>query len=130
MTSMTLTTMPLIYVAGPFRAENAYEIEKNIRDAEDIGLAICEYGGVAVIPHTMYRFFQGALPDEFWLNATLDILRRCDAIAMLPNWKASQGARGEHALAKKLGLPIFETPNEFGALKHWIDQWKNLPGVV
>jgi hypothetical protein len=32
----------------------------------------------------------------------------CDAIAMLPKWWVSRGARIEHRLARDLGLQVFE----------------------
>jgi hypothetical protein len=40
----------------------------------------------------------------------LDIaeLKKCDAIYMLPCWTSSQGARLEHAIARKEGLTIIE----------------------
>lgn len=36
--------MRIIYVAGPFRGSNAWEIEQNIRRAEAVGLAVAKVG--------------------------------------------------------------------------------------
>jgi uncharacterized protein (UPF0297 family) len=104
--------MLIVYVAGPFRAGTNYnQQEENIRAAEAAGLQIAKEGMAPLIPHTMYRFFQGALPDEFWLRATLALLRRCHALYLLPTWKESQGACAERDDAEAHGIPIFEDLN-------------------
>jgi hypothetical protein len=49
-------------------------------------------------------------PDASWRAAmTADIkhLVDCDAIAMLPGWQDSRGARLEHTIALSLGLWLF-----------------------
>ena len=35
------------------------------------------------------------------------MLKRCDAILLLPDWKDSKGANLEYEYAKKLGLSVF-----------------------
>lgn len=110
------TSRPIIFVAGPYRGANAWKIERNIRRAEEMGMTVAEWGGVPMIVHTMYRFFQGTLPDDFWLNADHDILRRCDAILMLQGWERSSGATAEHDLAVRLGLPVFADRTAFGSI--------------
>lgn len=132
--------MPLIYVAGPFRAETAWGIEQNIRVAESVGLKVARLGAVPVIPHSMYRFFQGTMPDDFWLNACLQLLRKCHAIVTVTNGQRSSGTLIELDAAKtKLHIPIFHerapgvyilapecTPLLMHdlALGYWIDTWK------
>lgn len=98
----------LIYIAGPYRATNAWEIEQNIRRAEELALRVWEAGYPCICPHTNTRFYQGALPDSDWLEGDLEILKRCDAVLLTPDWAASFGARNEVAAAKRLGLPVFE----------------------
>jgi hypothetical protein len=99
--------MKVIYVAGPYRDESAWGIEQNIRHAEEIGLEIAKLGAASLIPHTLYRFFQGVLPDRFWLDATLELMRRCDAILLCDGWKGSSGSVAEKHEAARIGLPIF-----------------------
>lgn len=110
--------MKLVYVAGPFRAENAYQVALNIRAAEWQGYKVARMGAVPVIPHTMYRFFDGTLNDQYWLRATKDLLLRCDAIFLIDGWEESVGSRGERAAAEQVGIPIFEDDKR---LKEWID---------
>ena len=119
-----MSNRPLVYIAGPFRAKTPFLIEENIRSAERIGLKVCEYGAVALIPHTMYRFFQNSLPDDFWLDAGLDLLRKCDAIVMGPGWTTSTGSCREREVAVLLKLPVFDFDKETDRLfPHWVVQF-------
>ena len=101
---------PRVYVAGPFRGKTPWIIEENIRRAESLGLRVARMGAVPVIPHSMYRFYQDSLPDDFWLAAGLSILSTCDALAcVLPHDKIhlSQGTTAEVAFHIKAGRPVF-----------------------
>lgn len=98
--------MKVIYVAGPFRGKDSWEMENNIRRAEAIALEVWRAGAAAICPHANTRFFQGTAPDSVWLDGDLDILRRCDAVLMTPDWERSAGARAERDLALKLGIPV------------------------
>lgn len=115
--------MMLVYVAGKYRGETAWQVEQNIREAEELGFHLAEtYGVVPVIPHTMYRHFDGELTDDFWLEGTLELMRRCDAIVMHPNWEDSSGAVGELEEAAEIGMESFiwgEDDDEFAA---WIEE--------
>ena len=113
-------TMPVVYVAGPFRGNDAWEIEQNIRRAETLALEVWRAGAAGVCPHTNTRFYQGACPDHVWLAGDLEILRRCDAILMTPDWQKSEGARREHVEAFNRNLRIFYTVPE---LKAWVETW-------
>lgn len=98
--------MKLIYVAGPFRGKSTWEIENNIRRAEEVGAELAKQGFFPVIPHTMLRFFQGLAEDSFWLEGDLELLRRCDAVVMVPGWERSVGASKERQEALRLGIPV------------------------
>lgn len=98
--------MTLAYVAGPFRASNAWEIEQNIRRAEEPALALWRMGYAVICPHTNTRFFQGAAPDRVWLDGDLEMLRRCDLVVVTPDWRKSRGARAEVKLAVEEDIPV------------------------
>jgi hypothetical protein len=77
-------------------------------------------GGVPHVPHGNTAFMDGAdIPDGVFLEGDLEILRRCDAILMLKNWRQSAGARGEHQRAKDLELPIFHE-GKLADLRKWL----------
>jgi hypothetical protein len=72
---------------------------------------------VVICPHANTIFMDGPdLADRTFINGDLEIIRRCDALYMLPGWEKSQGANMEHRLAVELGMPIYlsldEVPHE------------------
>lgn len=109
--------MKLVYVAGPYRAATAWGIECNIQQARDRGAEVVRAGAYPVIPHSNTSHFDGLAPDAFWLDGTLELMRRCDAVLMCGNWERSSGARAEVAEATRLKLPVFYT---LTALGNWL----------
>ena len=97
----------MIYIAGPYRGANSWEVEKNIRVAEGAGMAVAEMGHTPIIPHTMYRHFDGTLTADFWIYATMELAKRCDAILLCEGWKGSSGTLGEKAEMERLERPVF-----------------------
>jgi hypothetical protein len=111
--------MKVVYIAGPFRGANSWEVENNIRRAEELALKVWELGAAAICPHCNTRFFQGVGPDERWLKGDLAIIAKCDAVMMTLDWNRSRGARGEWEEAMRLGIPVFF---DLGRLKEWLDR--------
>ena len=107
--------MKVCYVAGPFRAPNAWEIEQNIRRAETLALEVWRAGMACICPHANTRFYQGATPDDVWLQGDLELVSRCDAVLLTPDWARSAGARSEKVFAEDRGIPIFTTLAELVA---------------
>lgn len=109
--------MKVVYVAGPFRGPDSWVMENNIRRAEALSLEVWRAGAAAICPHCNTRFFQGAAPDDVWLDGDLAILAKSDAILMTPDWERSSGARAEHEYAKSLNIPAFY---DIDSLKAWL----------
>lgn len=117
--------LKVIYIVGPFRGPNAWEIEQNIRRAEAVALEVWRLGAVALCPHCNTRFFQGAAPDEIWLAGDLELMRRCDAVLLVPGWMASKGSCAEVADAKARGQPVLgEIENGLTMLRAWLEREK------
>lgn len=98
--------MQVAYIAGPFRAENAWEIEQNIRRAENVALEYWRDGYAVICPHTNTRFFQGAAPDSVWLQGDIEIMRRCDLVVFIPGWELSDGCRAEMDICREEGIHV------------------------
>lgn len=99
--------MKIIYIAGPYRAATPWEVECNIRRAEELSLRVALLGAMPLCPHTMARYFDKQSTDTFWLKGTTELLRRCDAAVFTTNWKESEGCRHEHEEARRRGMSCF-----------------------
>jgi len=97
-------TKTLIYVAGPYRGN----VEANVRNAE-LNAAKLALGGLSFIcPHSNGHPHDAlGLSDQYWIDMTLEIMRRCDAVFVVGNWRDSEGTLGEIKEAYKLGKPVF-----------------------
>jgi hypothetical protein len=114
---MKISNIPVVYIAGPFRGANSWEMENNIRRAESLALEVWKLGAAAICPHANTRFFQGAAPDEVWLDGDLAILRKCDAVLLTPDWQQSVGAISECCYAESRCIPVFSSLEK---LQEWI----------
>ena len=111
--------MRVVYVAGPYRAANAWDIEQNVRCAEEAALGVWRAGAAALCPHTMTRYYQGVLPDRTWLEGDLEMLTRCDALLLVDGWEKSLGTQDELALAVGLDIPVFTS---LEPLRAWLKE--------
>ncbi len=111
--------MKVVYVAGPYRADSEWGVVENIRRAEAVALEVWKRGAVAICPHKNTAFFGGTLPDDVWLTGDLELVRRSDAVCCVRGWEDSAGARGEVALARELGIPVFDGVEQ---LQAWLAQ--------
>lgn len=103
------SSIKVIYIAGPFRGKSHYEIHQNICRAEALALEVWRAGHAAICPHLNTAHFHGAADDSVWLEGDLEIMKRCDAVLMTPDWKRSAGAAAEKQEAEKAGIPVFES---------------------
>ena len=103
--------MKFAYIAGPYRAEHPYQVAANIRRARDVADELALMGYFSVVPHTMTAHMDGIQDNKFWLDGTLELLRRCaDIVVMLPGSAYSQGAREERTTALAKELPVYYWP--------------------
>lgn len=100
--------MKLVYIAGPYRAATPWGVEQNIRAAEDVAVRVHKAGMFAVCPHANSRHMEGIADDAHFLAGTLEMMRRCDAVLLVPGWEKSSGSRAELEEAKRLNIPVFD----------------------
>lgn len=117
--------MTVVYVAGKYRGrthcgKSYTEIHRNILTAREWAIKVNELESViALTPHlnSYHMELDGRQDPEFWYNADLELLRRCDAVFLIPNWTDSQGARLEKEFAESINIPTF---TDFGRLAEWL----------
>ena len=113
--------MKVIYVIGPFSAPNSWEMECNIRKAEEIALRLWRLGFAVICPHTNTRFFEGAFSREVVIDGDKEILKRCDGCIKLEGWEMSAGSIEEIRFAMEKGIPVFSKIME--VYKHFGGEW-------
>lgn len=97
----------VVYVAGPYKAPDAAGIRENIETAELGGCALMREGYDVVVPHTQSRIDgRGEFDDPRWVGATMNLMERCDTVAVLPGWEHSAGTCAEIDRAIALGKPV------------------------
>jgi hypothetical protein len=102
--------MKLIYVAGAYTGKTPEEIDLNIQAAAKVGQIMVRKGWYPVIPHLNTAGFDrtaSEIPYQYWIDGTLALMARCDAVCMVDGWLYSNGAKGEVTEANNLGLPIY-----------------------
>jgi len=104
---MSDSRQPVIYIAGPFRGANAWEVRENIRRAERVSMECWQAGFAAICPHTNSANGEGLIPDEWWLRGDISIMLRCDAVLVVPDYEKSGGTKREIATAQQNGIPVF-----------------------
>jgi hypothetical protein len=95
--------MKRVYVAGPYTQG---DVAINVRNAYAAADQLANAGIAPFVPHhTHFWHLLFPRPYEEWLKLDLAFLPSCDALLRLPG--ASNGADGEVAAARALGIPVF-----------------------
>lgn len=115
--------MKVVYIAGPFRADSAWQIENNVRRAEELSYHVWAAGAAAFCPHTNTRYFHGSLPDDAFIQGTLAMLGKCDAMLVVPDYLHSEGTKGEIEFAQLNHIPVFYGLDE---LEFWLSKFRVL----
>lgn len=99
--------MKVLYTAGPYRNPSLYQINQNIRRAEDVAVQLWKAGYSIICPHKNTEHIDGEVPEDIILSGDLEQIRRCDGVVFIPNWHLSEGAREERRFCYKNKIPIF-----------------------
>lgn len=108
MSSIKDGPMAVVYLAGKYRDVNPWSVEKNIREVEVIALEVASLGLAPLCVHSAFRYFDGTLTGQTWVDITLALMKRCDAVLVCGgNWLTSEGTRNEIRVANEIGLPVY-----------------------
>ncbi len=101
---------PILYIAGPYRANTVDEIVVNILEARRRMRWAWLNGYIPICPHMNSALIDGLTSDEVIMDGYIKIVSRCDAIMMI-GWSInSTGALAELKEAKIHGLMEVEDP--------------------
>lgn len=110
----------VIYLAGPYRAPTIRGVVENIRTSENYLAILWKLGFACISPHMNSAMLDGVhgLVAEDWLDGDFEIIRRCDALFLLPRWEESEGTLLERGVAKEAGIPVF-SHDRVGEMLQW-----------
>lgn len=109
--------MKLIYIAGPFRGKSAWDVAKNVREAEMLAYEVWRSGAAAICPHANTAHFDGTLTDKIYLDGTMEMLKRSDALVHTARAYESSGAMAEINYALTNNIPVFTNVED---LRIWL----------
>lgn len=101
--------MKMIYIAGKYcDTRGDWYQHLNIELAKKVARFFWYKGYAVICPHTNTAWMGTSSPDnwDMWMAGDFEMVRRCDTIVMLPNYKDSKGAMAELELAKQIGIDI------------------------
>lgn len=101
--------MKFIYIASPYTKG---DVAVNVRVNIEAGDRVAKAGYYPFIP-LLTHFWHLIFPNDykFWTAQDMGWLERCDAIIRLPG--ESSGADAEVEFAKRIGIPVFYSVEEF-----------------
>jgi len=102
--------MKVVYIAGPYRANTVAGIRRNIEEARMVAEVVWQMGHCALCPHLNSALMDGIAPDSLFLDGGIELVKRCDAVVLVPGWDKSMGSHIEVAIARKHGIPVVTYP--------------------
>ena len=113
---------PVVYIAGPSSGEDTIDVKQNVLNAEKLAREVVRLGAVPLTPRSIGASFHGIGTYDYWCIATLELLRRADAVLFTEDWSRSKGACGEWEDASKADMPMFFVgENGLNELRDWLD---------
>lgn len=105
--------MRLVYLAGPYSADRPYDVWANIQEAHwDAAHIVSNFeegrhDWYPVVPHLNSMLMDGLASYGYFLEGSMLLMEKCQAVCLLKGWQRSHGTRSEVLRAIELGLPIY-----------------------
>ena len=97
----------LIYIAGPYTPTEESSVEQNIAAARKVAEQVASPKIFPIVPHNTGTAIEHIGDYQFWINGTIELMHRCDAVLAMPTWERSRGATDEVRDADRVHLPVF-----------------------
>jgi len=111
--------MKLLYIAGKLNGD-ACEYIRNMNTMVNYAERVRQLGCAVTVPCN--DFIQGAIIGEYnyddYFDNNVELMKRCDAIALCPNWMGSKGVTREIEIAQDLKIPVLF---DFVEVRRFID---------
>lgn len=106
--------MKRVYVAGPYSGPDVITILGNIRRGIDLSLKIMKLGHAVYCPWLDWQFGTMAeLTKEHYQANSMAWVEVSDVVVLVEGWEKSGGTLREIQRARELGIPVFETFEDF-----------------
>ncbi len=106
-----MNDIPLLYVAGPYSANETYSEQDHIKRAEQVSIQLIKQGFHVITPHKNTDGYEKYEDDKItfdtWIKMDINILKRCDGIYLFGDYKNSRGAMIELNYAFDNKIPVF-----------------------
>ena len=106
----------LVYLAGPIRPKDGKTMEENVALAKTVALDLWKKGYAVICPHANtdlpISLADKECKENVWLDGDKEMLLRCDALILMPNYKGSKGTEAECEFALANGIPIYQYPDD------------------
>ena len=124
--------MKLVYIAGKYTDKTFAGVDRNIKIADALGMQVVKrfgkvgQGVMVMIPHNNTPLhWEGAQDGQWFYDATMELLKRCDACIYVPGDNSphiSPGTANEIKYCLDNGKPAF-SGDETGlhAFARWLD---------
>ena len=117
--------MKLVYIAGAYRSRfGILGRAWNISRARKVAKLLWRMGFAVLCPHSNSAFMDGCAPDGVFLRGDIEMLKRCDAIVLMPGFAKSQGAQAEYFTAQSYGITKFYV--EYPTFEKVIARWRDM----
>jgi len=112
--------MKLVYITGPNVGSSYHQTEAYITYAREWAERLARAGYAFYCPHLNTAHFDTIAPDvpeTFWREMNLNILRRCDAALVVPGWDNDEATRRDAEYAERWGVPVVLDIDEIAQLR-------------
>ena len=104
-----------IYVAGKYTDNHVFKSLNNMRIGIQYSIEVFKMGHVPFCPWLDYLFVllgEGEIEKDRLYEYSIEWLKVCDAIFLVPGWSKSEGTLKELEVAEELNIPIYLSLNE------------------